>query len=256
MDAGRKIWLAAGIWRNGGLEIRDCFRAEDLPGSGKERDRSLNALQEFIGSEPRRAFGIDMPFGIPRFLVPETKWEEFILAFPGRYPNAGQFRKKCLADAKGAMIKRYTDLAEKTPWAPYHMRQFRQAYFGIRSVLHPLVRDKRACFLPLQNPRRDLPWVLEICPASTLKREGLYRPYKGKTETHGEQRRRILTALERSSPLTIPDRRIRNRILSDPGGDALDAVVAAYSVFRAFRSPASLLRTRHESCSMEGCVYP
>jgi hypothetical protein len=51
---------------------------------------------------------------------------------------------------------------------------FRQTCFGIRSVLAPLVRDGLVSVVPMQRPAADKPWLLEICPASTLKARNLY----------------------------------------------------------------------------------
>ncbi|MCZ6557292.1 MAG: hypothetical protein O7A69_05885, partial [SAR324 cluster bacterium] len=69
------------------------------------------------------------------------------------------------------------------------------------------------------------PWLLEICPASTLKRMGRYRPYKGKSSSHRAMRGEILAHLEHSG-LVLSSPSLGRKIAEDKGGDALDAVNA------------------------------
>ena len=88
-DAGKKVWIAAGAVVNDVLHIQECYRAEALPNSGRERDRCLASLRELVTREKTAVFGFDFPFGLPQELVPETNdWEAFALAFPERYPDA------------------------------------------------------------------------------------------------------------------------------------------------------------------------
>jgi len=101
-------------------------------------------------------------------------------------------------------------------------------------------------------PRR---WLLEVCPASTLKQEGLYRSYKGKTDAHRMARARILESLERTGYLVIAAQAIRSLILEDPGGDALDSVIAALASCRALSTPTLLTAEANEVYALEGRVY-
>ncbi|MCL6643910.1 MAG: hypothetical protein K6U88_02850 [Dehalococcoidia bacterium] len=41
----------------------------------------------------------------------------------------------------------------------------------------------------MQDTDPDLPWLVEICPASTLKQLGLYRPYRLGTSPAERERR-------------------------------------------------------------------
>jgi hypothetical protein len=151
-------------------------------------------------------------------------------------------------------LKRVTDRESHTPFSPYNIRLYRQTYFGIRDLLASLVQDGMANVLPMQTASPDKPWVLEICPASTLKREYLYWPYKGKSREHREARARIFGAIEQMAPLSVPEA-LRSVILDDPGGDALDSVVAAVAVFRALRNPAGVLAVGNSVYNLEGYVY-
>ena len=252
VDAGRKIWIASGAIERGGLRINECRRAADLPGSGRDRDRCLAALRDFIATQRDCAFGLDYPFGLPRALVKEKTWEDFVLSFPDRYASAAAFRRACRAAARGAELRRATDRESRTPFSPYNLRLYRQTYFGIRELLHPLVREHLACVPPMQRLHPGRPWIFEICPASLLKRDQLYFPYKGRSETHREARARILRRIEKLIPLSFTGEALRADVIRDPGGDALDSVIAACGTFRALRQPAPLTNSAY---ALEGYVY-
>jgi hypothetical protein len=253
-DAGRRIWIASGTMVEETLLIEMCRPAQDLPGSSKEREQALWALRELIVSENRSAVGLDFPFGLPQKLVDHDHWEPFVLAFPRDYPSPEAFRKACREAADGREVRRLTDEDARTPFSPYNIRLYRQTYYGIRHLLHPLVLNNQACVLPMQEPAEDRPWLLEICPASTLKARGLYRPYKGKEDRHHIARQHILGALERQR-ITIQEEELRSVIVHDAGGDALDSVIAALATFEALRTPLPAGVKEDEVYAVEGYVY-
>lgn len=254
--AGRRIWIASGSLNGRTLRVEDCRRAEDLAGSGATRDQCVPALRAFITTHPASIFGLDFPFGLPRSMVPDRTWQDFVLSFAERYPDPEAFRGSCQAAAPGAELRRETDLAARTPFSAYNLRLYRQTYVGIRDVLGPLIREGQACVLPMQRRLSGKPWLVEICPASTLKRylPDLYRPYKGTKPGHLEQRTRILARLERSALVSIPDRALRAMILRDTGGDALDSVIAASAAPRALEPLVERRRT-HSAAAIEGHVF-
>jgi len=253
-DAGKKIWITKGVIEGETLRIEACCQAAVLPGSAVERDPCLAALRDFIARKTDSAFGLDFPFGLPRNLVKMDTWEDFVLFFPASYPTPDAFRDACRRAAGGSELKRVTDLESSTPFSPYNIRLYRQTYFGIRDLLAPLVRDGSACVLPMQTALPDRPWMLEICPASTLKHESLYWPYKGKSEEHIMARERILEAIEEMAPLSLPSP-LRLLILDDSGGDALDSLVATFAAFRVLRNPAGVLVAEDDVYTLEGYVY-
>lgn len=254
-DAGKKIWIASGVPAGDTLRIDNCCRAGDLPDSSRRRDQSLTALRNFIAGETKAAFGLDFPFGLPQDLVDEGSWEDFILEFPHRYPDAGAFRQACREAGDGRELKRVTDVESQTPFSPYNLRLFRQTYHGIRDVLYPLVRDDLARVLPMQAPVQDKPWILEVCPASTLKQQGLYLSYKGKSDQHRATRARILEALEGTGVLTIQKQATRSAILEGTGGDALDSVIAAFVTFKVLPDGNSPAVGDNDPYALEGYVY-
>jgi hypothetical protein len=261
--AGKKIWIARGVIEGSLLRIEACYRAADLPDLplsadqvqvGQDRDRCLAALRDFVRREADSAFGFDFPFGLPRDLVTKDSWEEFVLSFPDCYASPEQFRETCRQAAAASELKRATDQESRTPFSPYNLRLYRQTYFGIRDVLAPLVRDQQACVLPMQTTLPGRAWVMEICPASTLKRESLNRSYKGKGQGRYVTRDYILAEIERRASLSIP-KPLRSAILEDHEGDALDSVVAASAVFRVLRDPGGLAIGSNASYALEGYVF-
>ena len=70
-----------------------------------------------------------------------------------------------------------------------------------------------ACVLPLQAPLPAIPWLLEVCPASTLKQVWSYRySYKGREEQKREAREHILEGFEGKGMLVVPDQEIRSKL--------------------------------------------
>ena len=256
-DAGNKIWIAKGVPVGESLLIKECFRARDLPNSGKRVETCLPALVELIKSNQNAVFGFDFPFGLPRTLVHEETWEDFVLAFPGKHKSPEAFREACRQANGGHELKRKTDIEAQTPFSPYNLRLFRQTYYGISDVLFPLVRYSIACILPFQEPVAGKPWILEICPASTLKKHGLYQEYKFpvKKDDRPETRSTILETIEKAGLLKCRDRQIRQSAIADRNGDALDSLIAATVAFDALRDQAAPTRKHKNLYALEGYVF-
>ena len=251
-EAGLRLWVASGtiLTTEAGrlLEIEDCSRGDALPGSGRSREACLDAVRALIAQAPHGAFGCDFPFGLPRSLVGEPDWPRFALAFADRYraERAEDFRQRCLHEAAGRYLRRRCDDDARAPFCPYNLRIFRQTFHGIRDVLAPLVRDQLIAVPPAQPliPGRAI--VLESCPASTLKREGLYRPYKGKTVAHQAQRSRIVDWLRQSEQIRLDRADLLATLVDDPGGDALDSVIAAFATFRNLTATTGFERSESD----------
>ena len=254
--AGSKIWIASAIIVGNALHIEDCRQAKELLGV-TERDQCLRILRDFISAQKACAFGLDFPFGLPRKVIKANSWEEFVLSFGNRYPDPEQFRKICWATAGNCEERRDTDRTSQTPFSPYNRRLYRQTYYGIRDVLAPLVQYQLARVLPMQKASPSGPWLFEICPASTLKRMGLYQPYKGhnKGSDRRVNRAHILEGIEKTGVVMIKPSALRSTILDDPGGDALDSVIAAFATFRAVRSLIHSTVPGTGTYILEGYVY-
>jgi hypothetical protein len=253
--AGTKIWIASATIAGETLEIEDCCQAKDLPGSAVERDQCLDALRYFISAQKTCSLGLDFPFGLPKKVVRANSWEEFVLSFGNHYLDPEQFREICWVAAGNCEERRDTDRISQTPFSPYNRRLYRQTYYGIRDVLAPLVRDQLACVLPMQRMSPNRPWLFEICPASTLKRMGLYQPYKGHNKDKRAIRAHILEETEKTGAVIIKTSALRSKILNDPDGDAVDSVIAAFATFRAVHNLARSTTPWNNTYALEGYVY-
>jgi hypothetical protein len=253
--AGDAIWIAEGHVDGERVCIERCCSAADLVDSGPERARCLPALVEFIAAQQRTIIGCDFPFSLPAPMMDGVGWRAFALGLGGRFSSADDFLRDCRRRANGREIRRACDRESRVPFAAYNLRIYRQTYHGIRDVLAPLLRASSAVMLPMETARRDRPWVIETCPASTLKHAGLYPSYKGRTEVARAARRHIVNGLVQRGLLVPLSRTLRRLAIENHGGDALDSMVAAMATGRAYRAGAftDIIPSRHEL--VEGRVY-
>jgi hypothetical protein len=231
-DAGRKIWISEGVINDNELQIRSCYPIfEIVLSKSKKRDACLSALRGLIISNTNSVFGMDFPFSLPDKLMSGKDWYSFVSEFPDEYDSADDFRKKMQQMGGKTELKRLTDVEVKAPFSIYNLWVYKQTYFGIRDVLRPLVTEEKACAVPMQEPEFEKPWLMEICPASTLKSEDLYIGYKGRTEKEEKKREYILSKLIENG-ITISED-TEEKIIKNKDGDALDSFVAAYATYRS-----------------------
>ena len=251
-DAGRAIWVAEGRIGQRGLELIDCRPAAELPGGARDRATALAALVAHLGAQSDAVIGCDFPVGLPKKLVREADWPGFLVRFAKRHGSADAFRADCRKRSNGRELRRPTDIAAKTPFCAWNLRLYRQTYHGIADLLAPLVAAGLATVGPMQAAVDGRAWILETCPASVLKKLGLYRPYKGRAAALARSRGAILEALVAHGALAKPVPKLRARLIEDRGGDALDAVIACLAA-------AAAARRKHPPASaaemLEGKVY-
>jgi len=251
-DAGRRSWLAAGVATGGRVSVAKVFPVSALPGSGPRPEEAFAALCAFIASLGEAAVGCDFSFGLPAGLVAEAEWRAFALGFSSRHPTPEAMREACRTASPGRELRRQTDREARSPFSPLNLRAYRQTWHGIASVLAPLLAAGAATAFPMEAPRAGVPVLVEACPASTLKRLGLSRPYKGRGAAYREARARILSALEAAGLLGFSSEAPREAALSQPGGDALDAALCALGAARAACEPWSPPQAPY---SVEGRIF-
>jgi hypothetical protein len=240
--AGEKIWIAESSVEAESLKIQRLERLADLPNSSPDRNEALPALVQRLKTFERACVGFDFPFALQKSnLKPNQSWRDWILSLSQQFDNADQFRAAYADD------KRKTEIEAKTPFSPLNLRLYRQTFHGQRDVLAPLLAGG-AKAVPFEEASEGLT-LLEICPASLLKREKLYLSYKGKSETQLLNREAILSGISEKYCVEISDD-IRLKAVENSEGDALDAILAAICVFKTKDfSAQSALDT------LEGRVY-
>jgi len=260
-SAGRFIWLAtAHVHRRPVLvSLQRCDR---LCGTA-ERGPVLSFLVERIRASQATLWAVDCPFGFP-IEVPGGPWSAQFRYLRTWGDDAYGAGLDCLAIARRSglpqHVKRLTDKEAKAPFDVYHYRIIYQTFFGMRRLIDPLRRDADTALLPFQYAKlpRAARVLVEACPASTLKRLRLpYQRYKQPaggplTRARRRNRHRILAGL---APLVQVDPQFRRLIMRDPGGDALDAVIAAAGAWQSFHATDHAAVARHHRYPREGRLY-
>ncbi len=191
-----------------------------------------------MAGQPDAVIGCDFPFSLPAAMIEAPTWRDFALGLASRYATAESFLADCRRRGRGHEIRRACDRESRVPFAAYNLRIYRQTYHGIRDVLAPLVRAGDAVVLPMEAARAGRPWVIETCPASTLKHAGLYRSYKGRSTAARDARRRVIDGLVRRGWLAPLKPSLRRVAIDNAGGDALDSMIAAMATGRAYTAGA------------------
>ena len=247
--AGDKIWIARAHFADDVLVFDELSPARDLPDGASERDAALPALTKYIQSFAAPICGFDFPFSLQADELDRDTWRDWVLQTPARFADADSFRAAYIG------AKRETDVAAKTPFAPLNLRLYRQTYYGIARVVAPLLRDETIA-LPFDELAgatiEGAAWLLEICPASLLKKHNLYFSYKGKSAAQRDNRERISGEISTRFRLRISSS-MQQVARDNSEGDALDAILAAVCVARALEKNSWAPRDATEK--LEGRVY-
>ena len=239
-------------------------RLDRLAGTA-ERGGALAHLVRLVGASTDALWALDFPFGLPVELFPARSGWPRQLALVREY-RANDYGlglecvRRALALGQKMHIRRQTDVDARAPFDPYHYRIIYQTMYGMHAVLRPLRRDRETAVLPFQYDRLESAArvLVEACPASTLKRLGLphqnYKQPAGGPLTRKRllTRRAIVAGVGRLVRVSDRDRRVMMR---DPGGDAIDAVLAALGAAQAFASVDHSSIARHARYQREGHLY-
>ncbi len=155
---------------------------------------------------------------------------------------------------------RASDAEARTPFDTFHYRIIYQTFFGMRDVIGPLRYMRGTAVLPFQyrKLRTAKRVIVECCPGSVLKRAGA--PHQNYKQPAGgaltRKRRRTRHAiLDWLAGVVVIDDRFRRVMMRNPGGDALDAVIAALGAARAVASADHRTIARHPRYGREGHLY-
>ena len=255
--AGHTTWVAEAAVVDGGaglaLTALDSLAAL---GGHAERAAALAHLVDRINGSRDALWAIGAPFGLPiEVLDAGASWPAVLRWVSGWDEDAGYAlglwalgRARSLGGP--GHIYRATDRAARTPFDAYHYRVIYQTFHGMRDVLWPAARVRETAILPFHHRRLRGAHrvVVETCQSSTLKRLGLphqnYKQPEGGALTARRRRTRheILAGL--APHIAVPEP-LRRRAMRDPGGDALDAVIAAVGAYEAY------LRTDHAAVARD-----
>ena len=269
--AGRNAWVARCEVVNAGLKLVALDPLERLAGT-PDRVPALAHLVSLIRDSRDALWGIDFPFGLPvDILDAGATWRDqlrLVQDWPG---EAHAFGLHCVERAKAATladgvmtaaghVRRTTDVEQRAPFDCYHYRIIYQTFHGMRDVLAPLAGDAKTVVLPFQYARLNAAdrVVVEACPSSTLKRLRLpHQNYKQPaggplTAKRRKTKRAILDAT--AGRIEMTDRH-RRTVMRNPGGDALDAVLAAVGAWESVRDADHAAIARHARYRREGYIF-
>jgi len=280
-DAGSHIWLCRGHPGADGVRIESVDPIVALPGGATDRDAALHSLVQKIVESPRSAWGFDFCFGLPQPVATGigkgggAMELSALLAAVAGCADADEFRRRCVDAAGGAELRRRTDDETATPFSPYNLRTYKQTYHGMIGVLMPLRGRSEIAVLPFDRlpdttdtSGKRLPfhhaasgraphiYLMEVCPASVLT--ALRYPsqgYKGGDEDNRRQRQELLLRLVNDGLVRPAARDLRNRIVDNESGDALDAVLAAVGTWRGYRGVDHAALRADPVYAAEGFVY-
>jgi hypothetical protein len=263
--AGHNTWVAEVlVGDNARLTLAEVRSLEAMSGFA-ERGPALGWLVDAIAESEGALWAIDFPFAMPiEVMAPKATWRRQLEDMGGWRKDAYAMGLRCVSRSKrhnGALhIRRLTDTEQRTPFDCYHYRIIYQTFHGMRDVLLPLSRRRGTAVLPFGYRKlgaaRNV--VIESCPGSVLRRLSLpYNNYKQPaggplTPIRRRTRHRILEAM--GQWVEIPGA-LRNRIMRNPGGDALDAVIAAVGAALRWETLDHEGIARHRRYRLEGYVY-
>ena len=266
--AGRTTWIARldplGPGAGPPFALGALDRLDRLAGTA-EREAGLAHLVRLVSKSANALWALDFPFGLPvELFPPRSRWpRQFALVREYRTDDYGlglECVRRARALGRRMHIRRQTDVDARAPFDPYHYRIIYQTMYGMHAVLRPLRRAPRTAVLPFQYDRLESAdrVLVEACPASTLKRLGLphqnYKQPAGGPLTRRRRltRRAILDGVATLARIGDRDRRVMMR---DPGGDAIDAVLAALGGAHAFAAADHDRIARHPRYPREGHLY-
>lgn len=244
---GNKIWITeAHLTDAEALSIESTRSIRDRCGV-TDRDTALRELRTLIRTSPQAVFGLDFPFGFPRGAVDTDEWYQFLAVFVEEFEDEsidsfpGAFGDT--EESKRDVDYRYAGQPPTSPQIQY------QVFYGLCDLLWPLVSNGDATVLPMGSREGDTPILIEVYPAATFGRLGLYRTgYKGQSEEANRRRNENVCELAQCDLVSIPETAIADAIESD---DALDSICAAFTTWRAVNEDLE----RDPQYPVEGYIY-
>jgi hypothetical protein len=262
--AGDTTWIAELAPTRRGFVLTSLQSLTAICGMS-EREAALPCLVQLVHASEQALWGFDFPFGLPVELFPAgTAWSEQFDFLDEWEDDAYGCGLECVRRSKRLLrrkhIMRAADTEARTPFDTFHYRIIYQTFFGMRDVVNPLRQAPRTAVLPFQY--RKLPTakrvVVECCPGSVLKWERVpHQNYKQPTggPLTRKRRRTRHAILDWLGGVVEVDERFRRVMMRNPGGDAIDAVIAAVGAARAVSAADHCAIARHPRYRHEGRLF-
>jgi hypothetical protein len=262
--AGDTMWVAEVVPKRRGLALTSLQSLTSLCGTAERAAVHAHLVDKVLASE-RALWGFDFPFGFPVELFPDgTPWPEqfdFLHEWEDDAYGCGlECVRRAVERLQRKHIRRATDAEARTPFDTFHYRIIYQTFFGMRDVIDPLRHTTGTAVLPFQYRKlaRAKRVVVECCPGSVLKRAGVphqnYKQPAGGPLTRKRRLTRHTILAWLAGVVEISDRH-RRAMMRNPGGDAIDAVIAAVGAALAVPVADHRAITRHPRYRREGRLF-
>lgn len=262
--AGKNAWVACLVPKGSRFALSELQSLGEVCGTD-ERTVCLRGLVERVLLSRGALWGMDFPFGLPQGLFePSTTWQaqlDWVAAWPSDAPSLGRdCQARGRATDSSTPTRRVTDREARAPFGPYHYRIIHQTFHGMREVMLPLARDSGTAVLPFGygHIKRAQRVVMEVCPSSTLRMltlpHQLYKQLDGKALAPQRERNRAVILKRLGEHIDINHSQ-HTRMMDNLGGDALDAVIAAYGAVVAWQRADHAQLARDERYLREGLIY-
>jgi hypothetical protein len=278
-DAGDHIWVCRAHPGSEGVRVESVEPLSSLPGGAVPREEAFRALVQKIIESPRSAWGLGFSFALPlpviAALAPAVKDHGGQIEIITSFGDPESMRARCMEATPGEERRRTTDSEASMPFSPYDPSVYRQTFYGISEVLRPLRARPEVAILPFdrlpdasvgggdrlpfnRRAQGTAPhiYVMEVRPAAVLARlEHSTSDYKGQETEQREGRRAIVARLTDDGVVRPMARSMRERIVADTAGDAVDALLAAVGAWRGIRDNDHAALAADPSYGVEGFVY-
>jgi hypothetical protein len=263
--AGRFLWWATLRQHRQAWHLVRLTSLEHQTGT-PDRDAVLPHLREAIRASDQALWALDFSFSLPCALLgPVPHWHEVFALVATPDDDALTFGRTCrqraLASGQPGLLLRQTERENHTPLAAYHYRLVYQTFFGIREILAPLREDPATAIVPFQYDRVPTARrvLVEALPAASLRRWGL--PYRGYKQPEGKApcvqreavRQQIVDFLCQWIDISSEQ---QATMIQNPGGDALDAVIAAWGAHQAWDAADHSALAAEDVYRIEGREFP
>jgi hypothetical protein len=262
--AGDATWVAELEPTRRGFTLTSLRSLTSLGGTA-ERVLALSRLVELVLGSERALWGFDFPFGLPVELFPHgTPWADQFAFLAEWEDDAYGCGLECVRRATELLqrkhIMRASDTEARTPFDTFHYRIIYQTFFGMRDVIGPLRQTRGTAVLPFQyrKLRTAERVVVECCPGSVLKRVKVpHQNYKQPTGGPLTRKRRLTrhAILDWLGGVVLFGDGFRRVMMRNPGGDAMDAVIAAVGATRAVAAADHRAISRHPRYRHEGRLF-
>ena len=266
--AGDNLWVAEIHPRK--ARRGPTFRLHALdrmtaPCGTADRGPVLRHLVGMIAGSTAALWGCDFPFGLPVELFPAgATWHDHFTFLREWGEEAYACGLECVRRATELFgrkhIRRATDGEAKAPFDAFHYRMIYQTFYGMRDVIGPLRATPGTAVLPFQyrKLRAARRVLVECCPGSVLKRVGApHQNYKQPAGGPLTRKRRLTrhAILGWLTGVVQVDDRHRRVMMRNPGGDALDALIAAVGAALAVGAADHRAIARHPRYRHEGRLF-